>query len=642
MKGRALLLFFVGIVALLTATTASALESGEFAALLAAGQYQEVASMCNKNAAAIATHPDSGEIMAACAQAKAALAGGGEAPSAPIPEPPPVEPPALPSGGDILGEPEPPAVPGFGDTSGGILGEGEPEVPDVPAPSEPVPTFTETKTESSPSPMRAAAASSLPNMTGEIINPSMFQTPYGAEQYDNVIGLCEQYRSEIMSHADRDLILKVCGQAKVQAFNKTRIQTNLTGAMGDLENSLKSRYDNVATFDLGMARLRTVDTIPKEGEKKDEERKAILEMFDALVNRHATENFANAVSDQIIVWTIGNIEDDNSPGYTDMLIERVIKNEDDLARLRWLSARIRMLSDRFTIIDPKNGENETRQQNLDTVKFWQTELLEKSYFDNNILVGMLKYKADRHEERYDQTAASEDEFHKAIYFYDEALKRSKSKKAMAALHRDIGYVCSRYKSDNKNRLVEFYKKGFLHARRGLQIMSSVNRIRQELGKVAYRYEEDSADVTSNLQRSYGNNLTGYIYNLYLNKNYKGVVGLKKVTLDVGFDWENKEDVLLLFAESAKELASASIKNEVAYRRYKAMALSAGSRAFKYQLKRFGGKPPAGFDQGFCKVFNAYWNYLDSFGELITAKDLENRYGRICPAGGAAAAPAVTE
>jgi hypothetical protein len=168
-------------------------------------------------------------------------------------------------------------------------------------------------------------------------------------------------------------------------------------------------------------------------------------------------------------------------------------------------------------------------------------------------------------------------------------------------------------------------------------MRSVNMRRQEHGKMVYRYEASNPEITANLQKAYGNNLTGFIYNLYLEKQYRSVIGLKKQTLDIGFDWESKADVLMIFAESAKELASKSIKNEVEFRRYKQMALSAGSRAFKFVLKKYGGRLPPTGDKEFCNVFNAYWGYLDIFGELIQRQSLDKRYGSACPQGGTAPA-----
>ncbi len=164
-------------------------------------------------------------------------------------------------------------------------------------------------------------------------------------------------------------------------------------------------------------------------------------------------------------------------------------------------------------------------------------------------------------------------------------------------------------------------------------MAVVNKVRPETGKVFYRYEVANPEVTSKLQKAYGDNLIGWVYNMYLAKDFKGVVAQKKYALNAGFDWENKADVLLLFAESSKELASQSIHSEVHYRKYKSMCLSAGSRAFKFVLRKHGGKMPPANDELFCRVFNAYWNYLDGFGQVVEAKSLENKYGALCPASG---------
>lgn len=618
MKGsRTLLAILVlsGVITLGMITNAPALESGEFAALYDAGQYELLVSMCNANASQIASHPDSATIQGYCAQAQAALGG-----SAPPPATMPTTPP-----------------PDTGTSSDDIFEEDLDVPDDTPADVPSTPGKAPGKMPSSAPPPPPSTPTTRPSLTmaPSKVNVDLFTQPLQAQEYDSVISLCDKYSSQIANHPDRDQILKACGQAKVGSFNKSKKMTDLTGAISDYEDALKNRYSNNALFDLGKSRIQTLDTVPKGEEKRDTERKGILEMWEAIVMQHALENFNPAVSDQIIIWTIGNPTDDKDNGYVDILIERVIKDEKDLARQRWLAARVRMLADRFYTIDPNLGETETRQQNLEVVKGWMVELMEKSYFDNNILVGMMTYKADRHEENYVQNDETESQFHKSLYFYDEARKRAKSNKAMAVLHQKIGYLCSRYRSENKKRLVEFYKKGFLHSRKGLQLMRSVNARKMEAGKYVYRYEEDNSEVTSNLQKAYGNNLTGYIYNLYLEKKFKGVVGLKKQTLDVGFDWENKSDVLLLFAESAKELAAQSTKDDVNYRKYKEMTLAAGSRAFKFVLKKYQGSPPPVGDETFCKVFNSYWNYLDAFGQLVQRKSLDNKYGKYCPTGGGA-------
>jgi len=584
-----------------------AVEVGEYAALYEAEQYELLSAMCDSQAAEIAASPDKGQILSICAKAKAAI-GGGPAPSAPAPAPPPTVPdtgPATPPGDDVFTSTEPAPTP----------------APSAPPPSSAPPPPTTTTTRPS--------IGLLPS----VVNVDLFATPYRAKEYDKVIALCEEHGPVISGHDNKDQILAICGNAKVAKFNEGKSMSDLTSGMESLRESLRDRYNVNASFDLGMAQIRTIDTVPKGAEKLDAERQAILDMWEAIVMRHAIENFTPAVSDQIIIWTIGSPGDKRVPGYVDMLIERVIKNESNVARERWLAARIRMLADRYVDINPAMGENETRRLNLEVVKGWMVDLLEKSYFDNNVLVGMLTYKADRHEEQYDQTDGTDPEFHKSLYFYDEARRRAKSNKAMAVLHGKIAYLCSRYRSGNKQRLVEFYQKGYLHATKGIRLMRSVNMRRKEYGKATYRYEEDNAVVTANLQKAYGSNLTGYIYNLYLLKEYKAVVGMKQKVLDVPFDWPNKTDVLLLFAESASKLASKATKDDRAFRKYKEMCLSAASRAFKFVLKKYGGKAPTSYDEDFCKAFNNYWTYLDRFGQLVQAKSLENRFGSACPRGG---------
>ena len=629
MRARTLffaLLLIVGFGTLVLTQNAQAAEAGEYSALYDAEQYELISAMCDSQAAEIAASPDKGQILSICAKAKAAIGGGAPAPSAPVPAPPAPTAPAPP--------PTPPVDDVFAATP--------PPPPSAPAPSAPTPSApTSAPSAPAPPPTTVTSRPSI-GMLPSTVNADLFLAPLRAKEYDKVIALCEEHSSDISSHADKDQILAACGNAKIGKFNDGKTMTDLTGGIESLKESLRDRYSVTASFDLGMAQIRTIDTVPKGIEKLDAERAAILEMWEAIVMRHAIENFTPAVSDQIIIWTIGTPGDKTSPGYVDMLIERVIKNEGNIARQRWLAARIRMLSDRYLPIDPRMGESETRRLNLEVVKGWMVDLLEKSYFDNNVLVGMLTYKADRHEEQYDQTDGTDPEFHKALYFYDEARRRAKSNKAMAVLHGKIAYLCSRYRSNNKQRLVEFYQKGYLHATKGIRLMTSVNRRHQEVGKMTYRYEEDNAVVASNLQKAYGSNLTGYIYNLYLLKEYRAVVGMKQKVLDVPFDWPNKTDVLLLFAESASQLASESSKDERAFEKYKEMCLSAASRAFKFVLKKYGGKAPTAYDEDFCKAFNSYWNYLDRFGQLVQARSLENHYGSACPQGATGSGATATD
>ncbi|MCC6158379.1 MAG: hypothetical protein IT350_10035 [Deltaproteobacteria bacterium] len=598
-KRQVLVMAAVMAASLVSATYALALDAAELQAFLEVGMYEEVQAMCAENAAEVAAN---GQLASLCAKAKGGGVSSAPAPSAPAPSAPSAPAPSAPSA-PSMSSPSPSA----------------PSAP-VPVPTAPAPTF-------------------VPDAGGGL-DAGMLENMVRSGQHGAAATICNDNEGKINSHPDRDRIRKACGQAKMAMYSSNKMDsTSITGAVGDLEQSLKMSYDGVASFDLGKSRILTLDTVPTEAEKSEKEKQAVREMWDAIVMRHAEENFNPAVSDQIIVWTIGNGAD--QVGYVDLVIDRVFKDEGNRARQRWMASRLRMLSDRFTNIDPNQGESETRRGNLETLKFWMTELYEYTYFDNDIEVGMYRYKGNRYAEKYDQTEATEEQFQKALFFYSEARNRADTQKAKAALDRDLAYLCSRYRSDDQQKLVKVYQQGFLKALRGIQIMDLVNRVQPEQGKSFYRYEEANAELASELQKSYGQCLTGYIYYLYLTKNYVGVVALKNRTLDAGFDWEGKSEVLLIFAESAKELAAASMNNETQYRKYKEMCLAGGSRALKFALRKYGGKAPTGYDETFCRTFNTYWNYLTGFGQKVEAKALENQFGAICPAEGgtAPAAPA---
>ena len=149
----------------------------------------------------------------------------------------------------------------------------------------------------------------------------------------------------------------------------------------------------------------------------------------------------------------------------------------------------------------------------------------------------------------------------------------------------------------------------------------------------YRYEEPITELQDKLIKSFGYNMLTYIHRLFQKRQYKTVCTVHRDLLNATFDWSEKLDTLLLFAESAKQAAAQSENSERDYRKYRTMSLQAGGMAFKQMLNRHHGAPPETYDPDFCKAFNAYWNYLDGFGLLIQAKELENKYASYCPAGG---------
>ncbi len=628
MKARQFFVIFAGIAAVTLAAmgTSWALDPAELQAFLDVGMTDEVKAMCAQNAAEVASSP---QLQSVCAK----VGGGGAMPSSPaappasIPEAPAIpETPAMPETPSMASTPSAPAMPsapsGFSST---------PTAPAAPA------AASMTQPADTPSgPPAYVAIDATAGVTAET-----FISLNSAKQFQQCYDLCREKDSMIRTHPERREIRKACVEAGLKLYADTPITgEKLALAIEDLKKVNKDRRTHSSTYQLGKSQILTLDQMTSDTEKLDEEKNAVRNMWDAIIMRHAEEDFKEAVSDMIILWTIGNSMDE--PGFVNLVTDRIFKNETNKGRVRWLSARLRMLSDRFVEIDPNKGENEIRESNLEILRVWMTELQNLTYFDNNSLVGMYKYKGNRLQEQYAATAETEAKFHQGLWYYNQGRSRAQSHKAKASLDQSIAYLCSRYRSEGKDKLVAFYRKGFQHARRGLKLMKVVNRVQPELGKKFYRHEEDNTELTSQLQKSYGVNLTGYIYNLYLLENYKGVIALKRVALDAGFDWESKADVLILFAESAQKMASESLDSELNYRKYKEMTLAAGNRAFKFALRRRGGKAPTAYDEDFCRVFNAYWNYLDGFGQTVQAKALDNRFSHVCPMGGGAPPAGATE
>jgi len=361
------------------------------------------------------------------------------------------------------------------------------------------------------------------------------------------------------------------------------------------------------------------------------EREAINKMWKAIIYQHEEEKFTDLVSDQIIIWTIGN-PSSGTPGYIDALVDRAIKNRDRKEQLQFITAKVRMVADRFVNIDPVNEGNEIRRNNLDVMKFWMTELMEDSYFDNNIAVGMMKYKADRLAELYDSSPGKFNKFKASIYYYSEAIRKVRSKKAMAHLHLAASQLSVRFDMNDVSRALIYYNKGFRHAYRGLKLMAAVEQTHLETGgREVYRYEKPNEALYKDLKLAYGKNLLLYIYKLYLKKDYNTIVSLDRYVLNVKFDWEGRIDTLLMFGKACHEAGAASGKNDRAFMKFKKLCLYASSKAFKLALARNNGKPPEKIgDESFCKAFNAYYNYLDSYGQLIQAKQLLNQYQGYCP------------
>jgi hypothetical protein len=456
------------------------------------------------------------------------------------------------------------------------------------------------------------------------LDVNTYKDLYTKADYAGLDALCVSTEAEIDRDEMADRILYYCGQAKANLFEKGGTVTDLTAAIEILERSAALFYLPGTGFALGKARLAAVDKVTDYEQKRATEWRALNEMWEAIIKRHAEEGYATeVVSDSILAWGVA---------YHEALVDRTVKDQDDPAAVRWLAARARMLSDRFAKIDATKGENETRVDNLKTIAGWMRDLYEATFFDRNPAVGAYKYLGDRREGEYDQTVATDEKFVKALYYYKEGLARAKTLKAKAAFDERIGYLCSLYQSDDKSKKVEYYKSGFHHAADGLKLMERVALIKPENEQMTYRYEPENAALVADLQKHFGRNLSGLVYFLWERGDYKDVVALRTRSFDTGFDWKTKADDLLRIADAGFKLARANVRDRMLYEKYREMSLTSASRAFKFALKKYGGARPTAYDDAFCGSLTAYRDFLSGFGETVEATNLDRNYGPACEGG----------
>ena len=456
------------------------------------------------------------------------------------------------------------------------------------------------------------------------IDMNPYRDLYTKGDYAALNALCETHRAEIEKDELVDRLLYYCGQAKANLFEKTGTVTDLTSGIEDLERSAQLYYLPGTGFALGKARLAALDKVSDKEQRHDLEWRGLSDMWEAIVKRHAEEGYATAVlPDAMLAWAVT---------YGEALVDRLIKDQDDPGTVRWLTARARMLADRFSKIDPAKGESDERRDNLKTVAEWMKDFYESTFFDRNAVAGAYKYLGDRREGEYDQTAATEEKFTKALYYYKEGLARTKTLKGKAVLNERVGYLCSLFQTDDKKKKVEFYKTGFHHASDGLKLMERAALVKPEKEQIAYRFEPQNAVVVADLQKHFGRNLSGLLYFLWERGDYKDVVGLRTSAFDTGFDWKTKADDLLRIADAAYKLAKANVRDRMLYDKYREMSLTSASRAFKFALKKYGGARPTAYDEAFCGALGAYRDFLSSFGETVEATNLDRSYGTTCTAG----------
>ena len=467
------------------------------------------------------------------------------------------------------------------------------------------------------------------------VDPNQFREMYVAGDYAGLVAQCDANRAEIDQHEFVDRLLYYCGQARFKLYETSGEITDATEAVKELELSAYYYYVPDTAFALGKARLAAIDEISDDEERIETLHQGLDEMWEAIEKQRATEYYPDkTASNRIIGWAID---------YYESLIDRIIKAQDDPALVRWMTARARMLTDRFAKIDPTIDPDEQRRFYLDAIHTYMRDLYEATYFDNNPVVGLYRYKGDRRLSDYDQTEATRDQFVKSLYYYTEGLARTRSLKAKADLHNKIAILCTYFQSERKDEKVEYYKQGFLHAAEGIKLMRRLATQEKERDRDTYRYEASSPVLVADLEKNYGSNLAGLIYFLWERKDYKTVVALRSSAFDTGFDWETKPRDLLRIADSASRLARKHIRDRRLYAKYKEMCLTSASRAFKFTLKKYGGKLPKTYDGDVCESMQAYSGYLLSFGETVEATNLDRTYGTICgdgPPEGAAASQEV--
>ena len=471
---------------------------------------------------------------------------------------------------------------------------------------------------SSARPAEPAAGGAAGGAAGAL-SVERFRGLYQDENFGRIAEICDASAGAIEGHEYVDRFLYYCGQARFRLYEDNGPDALLDRAIDDLERSVHLYYLPSTAFALGRARMAAVANESSPEKRRAGIRRAMEEMWGAMQKRHAQEGFrSDVLSDTLLGWSIS---------YYEALIERIA--DEDEAAVRWLTARLRMLTDRYREIDPSAGENPTRQTNLKTISDWIHQLYEATYFDNRPAVGMLRFLGDRKVEQYDQTAATEAAFLTALAYYDKALGGAQSLTAKAVLKEKISYLTSLYNSDDKEKKILYYKVGFFHANSALELL---NQPLAGAPGPAYPFAPAPKDLLGRLRINYGRNISGLLYFLWEKGDYPAVVTLRSA-FDVPFDWKTKLDDLLRIADASAKLARNEFRdpdrerNLLTFDAYKEICLSSAAQAFDYA---FGALQAAGLEQEeFCATLETYTAFLSGFGEIAEATSLSSVYGPLC-------------
>jgi len=468
----------------------------------------------------------------------------------------------------------------------------------------------------------AAGPDAAPSNTSSPVDLEQFQKLYQAEKFRDLASICSDNADGIDQHEFVDRLLYYCGQARFRLYEMNGPDDLLVQAIDDLERSTYLYYLPATAFSLGRARMTSLPDIEDDSKRIAVMQKALSEMWGAILKRHARDGFHDDVlSDTLLSWSIT---------YYEAVIRRIVDEDEPV--VRWLTARLRMLTDRYRNVDPARGETPTRQTNLETISGWIGELYEATYFDHRPAVGVLRFLGDREMEQYDQTESTESRFLTALAHYDQALGRASSLKAKSVLKEKISYLTSLYNSDDKEKKVLYYKVGFFHANNALELINQSTATDLPEND-SFPFEPEVETLVSKIQVNYGRNLSGLLYFLWEKGDYPAVVALRSA-FDVTFDWKTKLDDLLRIADSAAKLARNEFRGPrderdiLTFDAYKEMCLASASQAFDYA---FQSLQAARLEQnGFCSTLETYTAFLSSFGEIAEATHLTGVYGPLCP------------
>lgn len=301
---------------------------------------------------------------------------------------------------------------------------------------------------------------------------------------------------------------------------------------------------------------------------------------------------------------------------------------------RWVGQSLQTLSSPATGIDPKKGRSETDKTNLDTAKMLLILLGQLIQMDENPYPGAMAFLGEIYSWQYPQSEITEEILVDSVKCFQESARSLADNHLKAEAYTNISFNLSRYRSTKSERLAAFYRLGYNNA------VAASRFLKMSSKEPDYPYAIKKMELEKKIQKHKANNLTGLAYNLYLLGKYDQVVKLTLAIHGIKPDFTHYSDINLLLAESAKR---AAIQNERAGKivpDLQIACMAAGRRAFEREKNLYVGSGKSNED--FCKTFNAYWSYLDMFGQFFERERIEKRYGEICPVSNAKAKQHVKE